>query len=821
MLGLLQQGIRIPILQSGRTCIIMLGISLGYLTGINNLVEAADLKPLEDQKTPAAQQSVNTNPAPKIEKLGAQAQGNPGNKQTGAVAGTNLPLAEMAKIRAEQQAQQRAAKSATPNNARKPAQKKKSSPARPVEPAKVVSTGGNEMLFNFQDADVKAVIKTISQITGKNFILDPRVKGKISIISAKPVSKKAAYRIFLSALRAQGFTISELDQNTVKIIPVGEGKQDAGRFYSRWQGEQMVSQVVVVQHGNATELVPLLRPLMAPTSQLSAYTPANALIITDYASNIGTLMDLLKEIDQPVSTDVTIIPLEHASALDMAELVSQLMAQHSGGGAPGIPKGAAAVGSVDARTSIVPDLRTNSLLVRSDNPGSVAQIRKLIERLDVPAKTEGNTRVIYLKNAEAKKLADILRGLLEAGAIAGAPSSGGPRGRPGTAQAAPAGAPKSMIQADEDTNSLIINASDAVYNNLRGVIDKLDARRAQVFVEALIVEISSKDAIELGFQWMGGRQAGNQGGVIGGMANYGNPSIAAASVDPTALGASNGLTLAYLGPEIILPDGRIIRGLGGLARALETANQANILSTPTLLTLDNAEAKIVVGQNVPFLTGSFSNTGAGGGTGGSVNPFQTIERKDVGLTLEIKPQITEGGGVKMEIKSEVSSVNSAATGLAQDLITNKRTLETTVVIEDRSTVVLGGLIEDTADEGSQGVPILSRIPILGWLFKYQKKEKNKTNLMVFLKPTIIRDAKGSTSYTQNRYDYIMRQQDDIGLLGDDHETLKSFSPKNNPEPKTEDERLFEKSQESEYLGPPEDEGSASSASETGNGREDS
>jgi general secretion pathway protein D len=271
----------------------------------------------------------------------------------------------------------------------------------------------------------------------------------------------------------------------------------------------------------------------------------------------------------------------------------------------------------------------------------------------------------------------------------------------------------------------------------------------------------------------------------------------------TALASSTGLSLAYLGPEIVLADGRIIRGLGGLAQALEDQNQANILSTPTLLTLDNTEAKIVVGQNVPFVTGSY--TGATGTTG-AVNPFQTVERKDVGLTLQIKPQITEGGVVKMEIMSEVSSVNTVSTGAAQDLVTNKRTLETTVIIEDKSTVVLGGLIEDSADESAQGVPFLSRIPILGWLFKYQSKSKKKTNLMVFLKPTIIRDARTSTSYTQDRYDYILKQQDNVGLLGEDNEMLKQFSPKNNPEPRSEDERLYETTQNDNYLGPPETDG---------------
>ncbi|MDH5648239.1 MAG: hypothetical protein OEY67_01180, partial [Gammaproteobacteria bacterium] len=297
-----------------------------------------------------------------------------------------------------------ASKPAAPTPPPAPAAAKESKPRK----------NADGMLFNFQDADVQAVIKTISQITGKNFVLDPRVKGKISIISAKPVSKTAAYQIFLSALKAQGFTTALVNRDTLKIIPVGEGKQNASltsEDFSRG-GEQMISQVVVIQHGSATELVPLLRPLMAPTSQLSAYAPANALIITDYADNLGRLLNLVNQIDQPMSTDVTIIPLHHASALDMADLIGRLTAQT---GRPGVPAAAgAAVTAADGRTSIVPDLRTNSLLVRSDNPGRVVQIKELVAKLDVPAKTDGNTRVIYLRNADAKTLAEILRGLLEA-----------------------------------------------------------------------------------------------------------------------------------------------------------------------------------------------------------------------------------------------------------------------------------------------------------------------------------------------------------------------------------------------------------------------
>lgn len=674
----------------------------------------------------------------------------------------NKPLSDQAQPPAGNAARKQPASQAPTRPAPKPAPS--------TGKTKPVTASQNEMLFNFQDADIKAVIKTISQITGKNFVLDPRVKGKVSIISAKPVSRASAYRIFLSALKAQGFTVADVDRHTVKIVPVGEGKHNSGRYRGGYQGESLVSQVIIVQHGTATEMVPLLRPLMAPTSQLSAYAPANALIITDYADNVERLLQLVDEIDKPVSTDVTIVPLQHASAVDIADMLDHLLGQQGAPGAKGAP-------SASARTSIVPDLRTNSLLLRSDNPGHVAQVRKLIDKLDVPAKTEGNTRVIYLRNAEAVKLAEILRGLLEASSRGTARS-----GRPGTtkpgAAAAPAGAVTSLVQADEATNSLIINASDSVYNNLRGVIEKLDARRAQVFVEALIIEITSDQATQFGFQWAGAGSAGEGG--VGGITNFplsGVP-LTAAAIDPLSAAGAAGLSLAYIGPDITLPDGRIVRGLGGLARALEDDNAGNILSTPNILTLDNAEAKIVVGQNVPFLTGSFANTGASGG--GAVNPFQTIERKDVGLTLKIKPQITEGGTVKLEIASEVSSVVRAASVAAQDVITSKRTLETTVVVEDRSTIALGGLIEDTADENEQGVPLLSRIPILGWLFKYQENRKRKTNLMVFLRPTIIRNADESTRFTQDRYEYIIRQQDSTGLMNRNVNGIGKFDPANNP-----------------------------------------
>jgi general secretion pathway protein D len=606
-------------------------------------------------------------------------------------------------------------------------------------------------LFNFQDADLQAVIKTISQLTGRNFLVDPRVKGRITVISARPVSTAAAYQIFLSALKAQGFTAVAGPGGVVKVLPEAEGKQSATVSAAAMPrgGDQLITQVVPVQNGSAAQMLPILRPLMAPSGVLSIYAPANTLIITDYASNVRRLLQVIERLDQAESADITVVPLEHASALDMAQLLGRLSeVSPTQPGQPPAPGGAEA-----GRLSIVPDLRTNSLLVRTDNPGRLERLRDLIQRLDVPARLGGNTRVIYLRNAEATKLAEILRGLLAGEArtqtttAAAMPAVAGAAG-------ARAAAPASLIQADEASNALVISAPDAVYNNLRAVIEKLDVRRAQVFVEALIAEVSVDRAAQLGVQWTGATEVGN--GALGGVTNFpltGSGIVATAISPTTAIGA--GLTLGYIGPEVTLPDGSRFVGLGVLARALEQDNSTNILSTPNLLTLDNAEATIHVGQNVPFVTGSYAQATT---TTGGVNPFQTIERQDVGVKLRIKPQISEGGAIRLEIEQEVSNVVGAVSG-AQDLVTNKRSLKTVVVVDSGATIVLGGLIEDNVRENVQAVPLLSRIPLLGGLFRYRERLKTKTNLMVFLRPVVVRSAQDSMGFTADRYEYMRAQQE--------------------------------------------------------------
>ncbi len=641
--------------------------------------------------------------------------------------------------------------------------------SRPPVPAAPMAQGGTptppaaplragEMLFNFQDADIQAVVKTVSQITNRNFLLDPRVKGKITIISAKPVGKAAAYEIFISALKAQGFTAVEGPGGIVKVVPEAEAKLSTGvtSGSSARNSDQWSTHVIAVQHASAPQLVPMLRPLMSPTALLSVYAPGNVLVITDTTASIRNILKVIQKIDQPGGTEITVIPIEHASVMDMAQLVGRFAEGAQVTGQPGQQPIPGQGGGADNRLVVIPDMRTNSLLVRADNPGRIAELRSLVAKLDVPAKAGGQTHVVYLRNAEAKKLAEVLRGLVAGESRA----AGATQGLPGLPGAAAKGADASLIQADETSNALIISANDSAYNNLRGVIEKLDQRRAQVYVEALIVEVTTDRALQFGIQWAAGAPGrsgtGNDSGVLVGVQNF--PAASKAGILEAMVGrgqnlvGADGLSLGYLGREFTLPDGTKTRGLGALARALESDAKANILSTPNMIMLDNAEAKIVVGQNVPFLTGSFAQ-GAGTGTGAAVNPFQTIERKDVGLTLKIKPQISEGGGVKLVIAQEMSSVAPSAQK-ASDLITNKRSLDTTVIIDDGDTMVLGGLIEDKTTDSVSQVPLLGSIPVIGELFKYRSRSKGKTNLMIFLRPVIIRSASDTYRVTADRYETI-------------------------------------------------------------------
>jgi general secretion pathway protein D len=638
--------------------------------------------------------------------------------------------------------------------------------------------------LNFVNADIQSVIKTVGMITNKNFILDPRVNGTINIVSNGPVARELVYPTLLSALRLQGFAAVE-EAGFTKIVPeadaklnnslTNEGKEVRGR------GDRIVTQVYQLQYESAAQLLPVLRPLITPNNVIAAYPNNNTLVITDYAENIRRLLKIIAAIDVPAGGEIQTIKLQYASAVDVGSLITRVMPETA---APSIP-------GVSPRLLVSIDPRSNSLLIRSDNPTVVNRIRALVAGMDIPTATTGNIHVVYLRNAEATKLAEVLRGLTSgqpATAPSAAPSpAGGQLGQQAGLQAAQqqgaaaasGGAVSSSIQAYPATNSLIIIAPDHVYNSLRHVIDKLDARRAQVFIEALIVEVSSNQAAEFGIQWqyLGGSVTnGSNSTTVFGGTNFGSGATAANNINNAAQGAlGTGLNVGLVKGTIKIL-GQEILNIPALARALEGQTKNNILSTPTLLTLDNEEAKIVVGQNVAFVTGSFTQPTGGTGT----NPFQTFERKDVGLTLKIKPQVSEGGSVKLQISQEVSSVVAATAGANAGPTTNKRSIDSTVLVDDGQIIVLGGLIQDSVTNGADKVPLLGDIPLIGGLFRYDNRAREKTNLMVFLRPVVLRDAASAAALTSDRYDYIRNEQ--IQIKPDHHFMLPDMPVPVLPEP---------------------------------------
>lgn len=615
---------------------------------------------------------------------------------------------------------------------------------------------GDRVVLNFINADIPSVIKAVGELTGKNFIIDPRVKGTVIISSARPVPRSQVYPILLSALRMQGFSAIEGDNNVVKIVPEAEAKQNfsvtRGKQVNE-SGDRIITQVYPLQYESAVQLMPVLRPLIGPNNAISVLPSSNTLVITDYADNVRRLNAVIEAVDQPSANDTVLIKLNHVSAVDVAQSLGRLMSDGASGGLPG-----------GSRLLIVPDMRSNSLLVRSDNASRIQTLRNLVSGLDVPGAAGGNIHVVYLRNAEAARLAETLRGILSGevpAALAATPVSAMSSGTTGTATAASVASSVSgaaggdIVLADPATNSLIIRAPDVTYNALRAVIDKLDARRAQVFIEALIVEVAAEKAAEFGVQWMDLSRLYDSGTNFIGGTNFGARGTGTNIIDAaTNLGSlGQGLNVGVVQGTINIPGIGVVTNLGALVKALEADVNSNILSTPNLLTLDNEEAKIVVGQNVPFITGQYAQTG----TTTTVTPFQTIERSDVGLTLKVRPQVSEGGSVKLQIHQEVSNLSSSTTAAA-DLITNTRSIDSTVLVDDGQIIVLGGLISDLTDGGVEKVPLLGDIPVIGYLFKYEKRKRVKTNLMVFLRPYVLRDASSTTALTNDRYEFIRKNQ---------------------------------------------------------------
>ncbi len=586
-----------------------------------------------------------------------------------------------------------------------------------------------EVTLNFSDADLTAVINSVSQITGKNFIIDPRVKGKVTVISSKALNADEVYNVFLSILQVHGFSTVPT-KNAIKIIPDAAAKQDAAPVvYSvnRKDGDQLVTKVVQIRNVNATQLVPILRPLVAQQGHLAAYAETNVLIVSDRASNIYRISQIIKQIDKKADSDIEFIKLKHAFAAEVVRLLTTLSQNN-----PGKKKGGSAAVKFSA------DERTNSILLSGEKKQRV-KYRAIIAELDQPVESTGNIHVVYLRYAEAENLAKIL-GSVGKDVL--------------KAQAKNAGAAKAQgnqllnIQADTVSNALIITAPMPIFRSLRSVIQQLDIPRAQVHIEAIIAEVSVDSSNELGVQWL-----------IDGTPKD-NPALAtnfAGTVTPiTGLAAGANAAASVIGDGLTLGLGRLGESLNfvTLIRALSGDSDSNLLSTPSIVTLDNQEAEIIVGQNVPFVTGEFSNTT---GTTGVANPFRTIERQDIGISLRVKPQINEGNTITMDIDQEVSNISGSATG-AVDLVTNKRSLKTMVQLEDGELLVLGGLIDEVLVETQQKVPVLGDIPFIGALFRASKMTKKKRNLLVFIRASIIKDPKKARLLSQRKYNFMRETQ---------------------------------------------------------------
>lgn len=604
--------------------------------------------------------------------------------------------------------------------------------------------------LNFVNADIESVAAAIGKITNRNFLIDPRVRGTINIVSARPVPASAVYGIFLSALRLQGFSAVE-SGGVTKILPEADAKLHAGAAPERGvtRGDRLQTQVYTLKYTAAAQLMPVLRPIISPNNTIAAFAGTNSLVITDYGENLRRIERIIEAIDRPGGGEAVVIPLRHAAAADVLQTLNRVLSDSVAGTA-------GQAGAIDAssRVHLAADARTNSIVARSENPARVAHVQALIEQLDVQTGTAANVHVVYLKNAEAARVAETLRGILsgEAAPVPAPAPAGGARG--GAAPSIPATG-GGMVQADTASNALLISAPDAIFAHIKAIIEKLDVRRAQVYVEALVVEITADRAAEFGIQWQS----------IPDLTSPDSRGIGGTNFSGTGTGANiidAAINLGTLGPgvnvgvvrgQVTIPGVGTVTNLAMLARALETDAKANILSTPNLLTLDNEEARIVIGQNVPFITGQYAQTGSTA----TATPFQTIERRDVGLTLRVKPQISEGGAVRLQIYQEISSVRDSANPAG--VITDKRAIESMVLVDDGQIVALGGLIQDSVSTGVEKVPLLGDIPLLGLLFRYETRKQSKTNLMVFLRPVVLRDGASYRGQTTERYRQMLGEQE--------------------------------------------------------------
>lgn len=607
---------------------------------------------------------------------------------------------------------------------------------------------------NFNDTDIQEVIKIIAGVTGKTIVIDPKVRGPIKVINTRPLTSKEVYELFLASLDVNGFTAIE-SGNIVRIVANRDARQMPipTEMDSKEKDDLYVTQVIPLKYTSAAKILAAIRPLSPQHAHMTVYEPSNAIILTDTRANASRMSDLIKQLDKIGSTNTNVIPLRYANATDVVAMIAQL------------EKPDPARGIATSPPVIVADKRTNAIVVSGDDLAR-QRIKLLIEDLDRPQARNSNVRVIYLNYAKAEDVAKVLTGMMQGLS----PKQADPNA-PNTVQPS--------VQADEATNSVLLSADVDTMDSLLSVVEKLDIRRAQVLIEAIIVEINDSDGKELGIEWMyrddeygfGSSTDGGPGFKTVGQAAFEASDENASQDDKDAALLALARGAASI-PGQVFGIGRLGKrtDLLGVIRMLQTKSTTNILSTPNLLTTDNTEASISVGQNVPFATGSYSavgNSAGGVGGGGISSPFNTFDRKDVGIILKVTPQLNEGDTLVLDIEQEVSSVDEKSSA-AGGLVTNKREIKTQIMANDGQTVVLGGLIEDRINKSDSRVPVLGSIPILGNLFRSQKANKVKTNLLVFIRPTIIRDDRVLTGATAEKYrvmrDEQLEQRQNSGLL---------------------------------------------------------
>jgi general secretion pathway protein D len=615
--------------------------------------------------------------------------------------------------------------------------------------------------INWKDADIRQVVEAVSAVTGKNFILDPRVTGRVTLLSPTPLGPDALYEAFLSILQVHGYVAVD-SGDLIKIIPDATARQFPSRMGIEGAAgpDDMATTVVQLRNVGATQLVPILRPLIPQYGHLVAHAGSNMLIISDRAANVARMVNIIHRIDQASDEDIEVVSLQHASAAEIVRIMTALTQSGRGDGSP-------------VTTSLVADARTNSVLIGGDKNERL-RLRTLIAHLDTPLEDGGDTQVRYLRYADAEELSTKLQQHFSGQVQAAAAGQAG----------AAATAGEISVWADTQTNALVVNAPPKMMRSLMQIVDKIDIRRAQVLVEAIIVEVIADKSNELGVTWAVEGSGSNTPiavtnfpGSMNGVVQLGAAAGGGGTTDPSGL-IDAGITIG-VGR---LSDSGV--SFAAILSALEGNADTNIISTPSIVTTDNEEATLNVGQEVPFVTGSYSNTGS---VGGAVNPFQTIQREQIGVKLAITPQINEGNSMVLDISQEISSLAQSSSE-AVDLITNQRIVETTVIVEDGEILVLGGLLEDVLRESNQSVPILGNIPLLGNLFRSRKTEKVKTNLMIFIRPTILRDTATIATETNQKYNMmrdVMRanESSDIALMpGEDRFTLPPIEEVRENEP---------------------------------------